>query len=53
VFFDRYIPRNIAEVTDAIILNRIITQKEMELLNDFDNFFKDVTMLIKQKNLMK
>ena len=49
VFFDRYIPRNIAEVTDAIILNRLITQKEMELLNDFDNFFKDVTIVDKAK----
>lgn len=49
VFFDRYIPRNIAEVTDAIILNRIIKQKEMELLNDFDNFFKDVTIVDKAK----
>jgi len=49
VFFDRYIPRNIAEVTDAIILNRIIKQKEMELLNNFDNFFKDVTIVDKAK----
>ena len=49
VFFDRYIPRNIAEVTDAIILNRLITQKEMELLNDFDNFFKNVTIVDKAK----
>ncbi len=48
-FFDRYIPRNIAEVTDAIILNRIIKQKEMELLNNFDNFFKDVTIVDKAK----
>jgi hypothetical protein len=49
VFFDRYIPRNIAEVTDAIILNRIIKQKEMDLLNNFDNFFKDVTIVDKAK----
>lgn len=48
-FFDRYIPRNIAEVTDAIILNRIIKQKEMALLNDFNNFFKDVTIVDKAK----
>lgn len=47
-FFDRYIPRNIAEVTDAIILSRIIKQKEMALLKDF-NFFKDVTIVDKAK----
>ena len=49
VFFDRYIPRNIAEVTDAIILNRIIKQREMMLLNDFNNFFKGVTIVDKAK----
>ncbi|MEI6332988.1 MAG: SEC-C metal-binding domain-containing protein [Methylococcaceae bacterium] len=48
-FFDRYIPRNIAEVTDAIMLSRIIKPKEMSLLNDFNNFFKDVTIVDKAK----
>ncbi len=49
VFFDKYIPRSIAEVTDAIVVNRIITAKENELLNDFDNFFKDVIIVDKGK----
>jgi hypothetical protein len=49
VFFDRYIPRNIAKVTDAIVLNRLITAKDMELLNDFDTFFKDVPIVDKAK----
>jgi len=49
VFFDKYISRDIAEVTDAIILNRLVKKKEMDLLNDFDNFFKDVVIVDKGK----
>ena len=49
VFFDRYIPREIAKVTDALVLNRLITQKEVEMLNDFDTFFNKVTIVDKAK----
>ena len=49
VFFDRYIPREIAKVTDALVLNRLITQNENELLNDFDTFFNKVTFVDKAK----
>ncbi len=48
-FFDRYIPRNIAEITDAIVLGHIITRKESPLLSDFNNFFKNVTIVDKAK----
>ena len=49
VFFDRYIPREIAKVTDALVLNRLITQHESEWLNDFDHFFNKVTIVDKAK----
>jgi SEC-C motif len=48
-FFDRYIPRNVAEITDAIVLNSLIAAKDMGLLNDFDNFFKDIPIVDKAK----
>ncbi|TSA42329.1 MAG: hypothetical protein D4R63_00640 [Methylococcaceae bacterium] len=49
VFFDRYIPKNIAKVTDALVLNHLITQHESEWLNDFDHFFNKVTIVDKAK----
>ena len=48
-FFDGYIPRDVAQITEAIVLNRLLTQKEMELLDDFNNFFKDVPIVDKAK----
>lgn len=49
VFFDKYIDRSVAEVTHAIVLNRLITETEIELSKDFDNYFKNVEIVDKAK----
>ena len=48
-FFDKYIPRDVAQLEDAIVLNRLIKQNEFELANDLDNFFKDILIEDKAK----
>jgi hypothetical protein len=44
-FFDQHIPREIAEVTDVFVLNRFVLQKDIDLLKNFDNFFKNVSVV--------